>query len=83
MAEKFVRETTLKLFLHEVFDVSQQIQYLDYADPSRKVFDMILESGVAQENATFLLISPFFSAANTRPRGTFSAVYRPVRQISH
>ncbi len=46
MAEKFVGERNLRFLLYEVFDASSLIKYPRYAEHSREVFDMIIETAL-------------------------------------
>lgn len=46
MAEKFVSERNIRFLLYEVFNASSLIKYPRYADHSREVFDMILETAL-------------------------------------
>ncbi len=46
MAEKFVSERNLSFLLYEVFDASSLIKYPRYAEHSREVFDMIIETAL-------------------------------------
>ena len=46
MAERFVSERNLRFLLYEVFDASSLVKYPRYADHSREVFDMILETAL-------------------------------------
>ena len=46
MAERFVGERNLRFLLYEVFDASSLVKYTRYADHSREVFDMILETAL-------------------------------------
>jgi alkylation response protein AidB-like acyl-CoA dehydrogenase len=46
VAEKFVGERNLRFLLYEVFDASSLVKYTRYADHSREVFDMILETAL-------------------------------------
>ena len=46
MAEKFVSERNLRFLLYEVFDASSLVKYPRYADHSREIFDMILETAL-------------------------------------
>ncbi len=64
MAEKFVSERNLKFLLHEVFDVSQLTQYPYYADHSREVFDMVLETALKMGED---LYKPYFEEMDRLP----------------
>ena len=46
MAEKFVSERNLKFLLYDVFDLSSLTSFEPYADHSREVFDMVLDTAM-------------------------------------
>jgi alkylation response protein AidB-like acyl-CoA dehydrogenase len=46
MAEKFISDRNLKFLLYEMFDVDQLLKYPRYADHSREVFDMVMETAM-------------------------------------
>ncbi|MBN2283643.1 MAG: acyl-CoA dehydrogenase [Deltaproteobacteria bacterium] len=46
MAQTFISMRNLKFMLYEMFDVESLIQYPFFADHSREVFDMVLETGM-------------------------------------
>lgn len=46
MAEKFISERNLKFLLYEMFHVEDLLQYPRFADHSREVFDMVLETAM-------------------------------------
>lgn len=46
MGEKFVSERNLKFLLYEVFDATSLTQYPYYADHSREMFDMVLDTAM-------------------------------------
>ncbi len=46
MAEKFISDRNLKFLLYEMFDVESLLQYPRYADHSREVFDMVIETAM-------------------------------------
>ncbi|MDQ5985956.1 MAG: Butyryl-CoA dehydrogenase [Syntrophus sp. SKADARSKE-3] len=46
MAEKFISDRNLKFLLYEMFNVESLLQYPRYADHSREVFDMVLETAM-------------------------------------
>jgi len=46
MAEKFISDRNLRFLLYEVFDVESLLQYPRYADHSREVFDMVIETAM-------------------------------------
>jgi butyryl-CoA dehydrogenase len=46
LAEKFVSERNLKFLLYEVFDASSLTQYPYYAEHSREMFDMLLDTAM-------------------------------------
>jgi len=64
MAEKFVSEKNLKFLLHEVFDVSQLTQYPYYADHSKEVFDMVLDTALKMGEDLF---NPYFEEMDRLP----------------
>jgi len=64
MAEKFVSEKNLKFLLHEVFDVSQLTQYPYYADHSKEVFDMVLDTALKMAED---LYKPYFEEMDRLP----------------
>ncbi len=64
MAEKFVSEKNLKFLLHEVFDVSQLTQYPYYADHSKEVFDMVLDTALKMGED---LYKPYFEEMDRLP----------------
>ncbi|MBW2562073.1 MAG: acyl-CoA dehydrogenase, partial [Deltaproteobacteria bacterium] len=64
MAEKFASEKNLKFLLHEVFDVSQLTQYPYYADHSREVFDMVLDTALKMGED---LYKPYFEEMDRLP----------------
>ena len=46
MAEKFISDRNLKFLLYEMFNVEQLLKYPRYADHSREVFDMVMETAM-------------------------------------
>lgn len=64
MAEKFVSDKNLKFLLHEVFDVCQLTQYPYYADHSREVFDMVLDTALKMGEDLF---NPYFEEMDRLP----------------
>lgn len=46
MAEKFISDRNIKFLLYEMFDVEQLLRYPRYADHSREVFDMVMETAM-------------------------------------
>ena len=46
MAEKFISDRNLKFLLYEMFDAESLLKYPRYADHSREVFDMVLETAM-------------------------------------
>ena len=46
MGEKFVSERNLKFLLYEVFDATSLTQYPYYAEHSREMFDMVLDTAM-------------------------------------
>ncbi|MBN2398187.1 MAG: acyl-CoA dehydrogenase [Deltaproteobacteria bacterium] len=64
MAEKFVSEKNLKFLLHEVCDVSQLTRYPYYADHSKEVFDMVLDTALKMAED---LYKPYFEEMDRLP----------------
>ena len=58
MAEKFISDRNLKFLLYEVFDAETLLKYPRYADHSREVFDMVLETAMKMGKELF---KPIFS----------------------
>ena len=46
MAEKFISDRNLKFLLYEMFDVERLLKYPLYADHSKEVFDMVMETAM-------------------------------------
>jgi butyryl-CoA dehydrogenase len=46
MAEKFISDRNLKFLLYETFDVERLIKYPLFADHSKEVFDMVIETAM-------------------------------------
>ena len=46
MGEKFISERNLRFLLYEVFDAVSLTRYPYYADHSREMFDMVLETAM-------------------------------------
>jgi len=46
MAEKFVSEKNLKFLLYDVFDAESLLQYSHFAEHSREMFDMIIDTAM-------------------------------------
>ncbi len=46
MAEKFISDRNLKFMLYEMFNLESLLKYPRYADHSREVFDMILDTAL-------------------------------------
>ena len=46
MADKFISDRNLKFLLYEAFDVESLLKYARYADHSKEVFDMVLETAM-------------------------------------
>ena len=46
MAEKFISDRNLKFLLYEMFDVERLIKYPQFADHSKEVFDMVIETAM-------------------------------------
>ena len=44
MAEQFISDRNLKFLLYEMFNIESLLQYPRYADHSREVFDMVIET---------------------------------------
>ncbi|HOJ52737.1 MAG TPA: acyl-CoA dehydrogenase [Syntrophales bacterium] len=53
MAEKFISDRNLRFLLYEVFDVESLLQYPRYADHSKEVFDMVLETAMKMARDLF------------------------------
>ncbi|MCX7983236.1 MAG: acyl-CoA dehydrogenase [Syntrophales bacterium] len=53
MAEKFISERNLRFLLYEVFDVESLLQYPRYADHSREVFDMVIDTAMKMARDLF------------------------------
>jgi len=53
MAEKFISERNLRFLLYEVFDVESLLTHPRYADHSREVFEMILETALRMGKTIF------------------------------
>lgn len=53
MAEKFISERNLKFLLYEMFHVESLLQYPRYADHSREVFDMVIETAMKMAKDLF------------------------------
>ncbi|MCK9276129.1 MAG: acyl-CoA dehydrogenase [Syntrophales bacterium] len=64
MAEKFVSEKTIKFLVHDVFDVSQLVQYPYFSDHSREVFDMVLDTALKMGED---LYRPYFEEMDRLP----------------
>lgn len=58
MAEKFISDRNLKFLLYEVFDAEALLKYPRYADHSKDVFDMVLETAMKMGKELF---KPIFS----------------------
>ena len=58
MAEKFISDRNLKFLLYEMFDAESLLKYPRYADHSREVFDMVLETAMKMGKDLF---KPIFS----------------------
>ncbi len=46
MAEKFISDRNLKFLMYEVNDIESLLKYPRYADHSKEVFDMILDTAM-------------------------------------
>jgi len=64
MTEKFISDRNLKFLLYEVFDVESLLKYHRYADHSREVFDMIMETAMKMGRDIF---KPLFSEMDKNP----------------
>lgn len=53
MAEKFISERNLKFLLYEVFDVESLLKYPRYADHSKEVFDMVIDTAMKMGRELF------------------------------
>lgn len=53
MAEKFISDRNLKFLLYEVFDVESLLAYPRYADHSREVFEMVMETAMKMARDLF------------------------------
>ncbi|OPY89834.1 MAG: Acryloyl-CoA reductase (NADH) [Syntrophaceae bacterium PtaU1.Bin231] len=53
MAEKFISDRNLKFLLYEMFDVESLLRYPRYADHSREVFDMVIETAMKMAKELF------------------------------
>lgn len=58
MAEKFISERNLKFLMYEVYKVEDLLKYPRYADHSREVFDMLLDTAMKMGKTLF---NPIFS----------------------
>jgi alkylation response protein AidB-like acyl-CoA dehydrogenase len=81
MAEKFISERNLKFLLYEMFDVESLLKYPRYADHSREVFDMVMDTAMKMSKDLF---KPVFSEMDKNPpeyvKGTVK-VHPAVRNI--
>ena len=64
MAEKFISERNLKFLLYEMFDVESLLKYPRYADHSREVFDMVMDTAMKMGRDLF---KPIFSEMDKNP----------------
>ena len=64
MAEKFISERNLKFLLYEMFDVESLLKYPRYADHSREVFDMVIDTAMKMGKDLF---KPIFSEMDKNP----------------
>jgi alkylation response protein AidB-like acyl-CoA dehydrogenase len=53
MAEKFISERNLRFLLYELFNVESLLNYPRYADQSRDVFEMIMETAMRMGKTIF------------------------------
>ncbi len=53
MAEKFISDRNLRFLLYEVFDVESLLAYPRYADHSREVFEMVMETAMKMAGDLF------------------------------
>lgn len=64
MAEKFISERNLTFLLYEMFDVESLLSYPRYADHSREVFDMVMDTAMKMGKDLF---KPVFSEMDKNP----------------
>ena len=64
MAEKFISERNLKFLLYELNDTESLLRYPRYADHSREVFDMILDTAMRLAKET---LKPLFAEMDRNP----------------
>lgn len=64
MAEKFISDRNLKFLLYEVFDAESLLKYPRYADHSREVFDMVMDTAMKMGKDLF---KPIFSEMDKKP----------------
>lgn len=64
MADKFIDDRNLKLLLYEMFDVESLLKYPRYADHSREVFDMVMDTAMKMGKDLF---RPIFSEMDKNP----------------
>ncbi|MEE9912010.1 MAG: acyl-CoA dehydrogenase [Deltaproteobacteria bacterium] len=57
MAEKFISDRNLKFLLYEVFDVESLLAYPRYADHSREVFEMVIQTAMKMARDLYKPIS--------------------------
>ena len=64
MAEAFISERNLRFLLYEVFDIESLLKYPRYADHSREVFDMVLDTAMKMGRDLF---KPILSEMDKNP----------------
>ena len=64
MAEKFISDRNLKFLLYEMFNVEALLKYPRYADHSREVFDMVMDTAMKMGKDLF---KPIFSEMDKNP----------------
>ena len=64
MAEQFISERNLSFLLYEVFNAESLLNYSRYADHSREVFDMVLETAMKMGKDLF---KPIVSEMDKQP----------------
>jgi butyryl-CoA dehydrogenase len=81
MAEQFISDRNLKFLLYEVFNAEDLLAYPRYAEHSREVFDMVLETALKMARDLF---KPIVSEMDKMPpvyAGGDVAVHPAVRTI--
>jgi len=77
MAEQFISERNLSFLLYEVFNAESLLNYSRYADHSREVFDMVLETAMKMGKDLF---KPIVSEMDKQPPDSWWL--RILRRIS-